>query len=116
MTTEPWAIALVLFATSLGSFGPLFLKRASGTFSFKPGKIIENKNLLIGLMFYAISTIIFIPALKGGELSVLYPLVALTYVWVSLLSLKFLGEKMNKTKWLGIIFIIAGVALIGVAA
>ena len=36
--------------------------------------------------------------LKGGDLSILYPFVALTYIWVSLLSVKFLGEKMNLIK------------------
>ena len=65
---------------------------------------------------YGISTILFIPALKGGELSVLYPFVALAYIWVSLLSVKFLGEKMNKVKWLGIALIILGVSFIGLGS
>jgi uncharacterized membrane protein len=53
-------------------------------------------------------------ALQGGELSVLYPLVSLGYVWVCLLSIRFLGERMNSVKWTGVAFIVAGVALIGV--
>jgi len=62
------------------------------------------------------NTVLFIPALRGGELSVLYPLVALVYVWVSLLSVRFLGEKMNPMKWLGIALILLGVTLIGLGA
>jgi uncharacterized membrane protein len=116
MTTQTWSIVMVLSATCIGAFGPLFLKKASDNISLNLKKIIKNYNLLIGLGFYGVGTILFIPALKGGELSVLYPLVALTYVWVSLLSMKFLNEKMTKLKWLGIALILLGVTLIGLGA
>lgn len=116
MKTELWSIILVLVATSLGSFGPLFLKKASGNVAFNLKQLLQNRNLIIGLMFYGVATIMFIPALKGGELSVLYPLVALVYVWVSFLSVKFLNEKMNLMKWLGVALILLGVTLIGLGA
>jgi len=115
MTTEPWAIGLVLLATTLGSLGPLFLKKASANLTLHP-KSLFNPHLVLGLFFYAIGTILFIPALKGGDLSVLYPLVALVYVWVSLLSMKFLNEKMNTLKWVGIALILIGVTFIGLGA
>ncbi len=114
MTTHLWAIMLVIFATIIGSLGPIFLKKASTDFSFK--NLLKNRNLFYGVIFYGVSTFLFIPALKGGELSVLYPLVALIYVWVSFLSIKFLNEKMNSLKWIGIILIILGVSLIGIGA
>ena len=116
METELWAIILVLIATTLGSLGPLFLKKASSQLTLSIRKIITNVNLILGLSFYAIGTILFIPALKGGDLSVLYPFVALVYVWVPLLSMKFLDEKMNKVKWLGILLILIGITLIGFGA
>jgi uncharacterized membrane protein len=116
MKTELWAIGLVLLATTLGSFGPLFLKKASSKIKLSLKSILKNYNLIIGLAFYGLGTILFIPALKGGELSVLYPFVALVYVWVSLLSVKFLGEKMTKMKWYGISLILIGVSLIGLGA
>ena len=116
MKTELWAIVLVLIATTLGSFGPLFLKKASSALTLNLKNIITNKNLMRGLFFYAIGTVLFIPALKGGELSVLYPIVALVYVWVSFLSMKFLNEKMTRLKWVGIALIIIGVSLIGFGA
>jgi drug/metabolite transporter (DMT)-like permease len=72
-----------------------------------------NPNLLIGLFFYGIGTVLFIPALKGGELSVLYPLISTTYIWVSLWSMRMLGEKMNSLKWIGVALIMGGVSLIG---
>ncbi len=116
MKTELWAIGLVLLASTLGSLGPIFLKKASKKLTFNLKAIFSNRNLMIGIFFYGIGTILFIPALKGGELSVLYPLVALVYVWVSLLSIKFLGEKMTYLKWTGVALILLGITLIGLGA
>ena len=49
-----------------------------------------------------------------GEVSVLYPLLAMSYVWVSLLSIWFLGEVMTSVKWMGVMGIILGVSFIGI--
>lgn len=116
MATQVWAVGLVVAATLVGAFGPILLKRASAEKLSKISALIKNYNLFGGVALYALGTLLFIPALKGGELSVLYPFVALSYVWVSLLSMKFLGEKMNKLKWLGIALIIIGVSFIGIGS
>ena len=113
MPAELWAIGLVILATLVGSFGPILLKKASAKKLSSISSLIKNYHLFGGVFIYALGTILFIPALKGGDLSILYPFVALTYIWVSILSVKFLGEKMNSTKWLGIAFIIIGVSFIG---
>jgi len=116
MTTELWAVGLVLIGSIIGAFGPIFVKKASDSFSLNIKKIIQNKNLILGLSCYAFGTIVFIPALKGGDLSILYPLVSIGYVLTCLYSIKLLKEKMNKLKWLGIILIMIGVAFIGIGA
>jgi len=64
---------------------------------------------------YGLATLIYIPALRGGDLSVLYPIISLSFVAVSLLSVWLLKERMNLLKWIGIVLIIAGVSLIGAA-
>lgn len=116
MATQLWAIGLVVTATLVGAFGPILLKKASAKRLSKLNSLMTNYHLFGGVALYAIGTLLFIPALKGGDLSVLYPFVALAYIWVSLLSVKFLGEKMNKFKWLGIALIITGVSLIGIGS
>lgn len=113
MTTQLWAIGLVVLATLIGALGPVFLKQGSASFSLNPRKLIKNYKLIAGLGLYCLSTVLFVPALKGGELSVLYPIVSLAYVWTSLLSVKILGEKMTALKWMGIALIILGVSFIG---
>ena len=116
MPTELWAIGLVITATFVGAFGPILLKKASAKKLSKISSLIKNYHLFGGISLYALGTILFIPALKGGDLSVLYPFVALNYIWVSLLSVKFLGEKMNLMKWIGIATIIIGVSFIGIGS
>ena len=116
MPAEMWAIGLVVLATLVGAFGPILLKKASAKKLSKLSSLITNYHLFGGVFLYGIGTVLFIPALKGGDLSILYPFVSLTYIWVSLLSVKFLGEKMNLIKWLGIVFIILGVGFIGLGS
>ena len=76
-------------------------------------KILTNLPLFGGLACYGISTILLVLALRYGELSVLYPIIALTYVWVAILSVGFLGESVNVFKLLGLLFIVLGVGVLG---
>ena len=116
MATELWALGLVIMGTLVGAFGPILLKKASAKKLSKISSLIKNYHLMGGVSLYAIGTVLFIPALRGGDLSILYPFVALTYIWVSLLSGKLLGEKMNTVKWAGIVMIIIGVSFIGIGS
>lgn len=109
---EFYAILLVVVATFIGAFGSLFLKKGANNLHRTLSSIIKNKNLYFAVFLYGISTIVYIWALSNGDLSLIYPITSLTYVWISLVSVRFLGEKMNNFKWLGIIFIILGVFLI----
>jgi drug/metabolite transporter (DMT)-like permease len=52
-------------------------------------------------------------ALKHGELSMLYPFVALSFVWVALISWRFFGETITSLKIAGIVAIIAGISFTG---
>jgi len=113
MTTQAWAVAVVLAATVFGSFGSIYLKKGAADLEFNLKKLLKNKKLFYGITLFIISTILSVSGLKGGELSVLYPLAALSYVWICILSMKMLKEKMGFWKWTGVILIVAGVGLIG---
>jgi uncharacterized membrane protein len=116
MATELWAVVLTVIATIVGALGPVLLKKAAPSIKLSLKSILTNYNLIGGYLLYGVATVIFIPALRGGELSVLYPLVSITYIWVSFLSVRYLGEKMNLLKWSGIGLIMIGVAFIGVGS
>ena len=109
-------ILLTAFATLIGSVGALSLKFASRYVHRNPLMVLKRPILYVGILFYGISALIFVFALKFGDLSALYPVAALSYIWISLLSIKFLKEKMNDIKWFGILLILIGVVLIGLGA
>lgn len=114
--TQLWSIIVITFACFIGSYGAILLKKGADTLKFKFKALITNKYLIGGVLIYGVSTIFYIIALRGGELSILYPLVSTTYVWIAIFSQKFLNEKMNKFKWLGILLILMGVSLIGIGS
>ncbi len=76
--------------------------------------IITNVKLFLGYCLLGAQTVLMAMALKGQELSKLYPIIALTYVWVILLSLVLLpAEHMNFFRTVGIVFIVGGVSVLG---
>lgn len=116
MATSKKAILLVLFSTLINAVAQLSYKFGVKNFTSNIIDVIVNPPLLAGLCLYGVSAVILVTALKSGELSVLYPIVATGYVWVNLLSMHFLGEPMNMFKWLGVASIILGVTAIGVGS
>jgi multidrug transporter EmrE-like cation transporter len=78
--------------------------------------LLGNAPLIIGYTLHAANAMLLILALRGGELSLLFPIYALSYVWVSMLSMYFFHESLNLWKSLGILLVIGGVAFLGRAS
>ncbi len=110
--TKTWAILLVVFCGFLGAIAQLLLKIGSERINESITSIF-NLPLLFGFVFYGLATILFIISLKHGEVTILYPIIATSYVWVSLFSSYFLHENITLAKWGGDLLIILGVSLIG---
>lgn len=115
MVTQLWAMGLVFVCSIANAFGAIYMKKGAQRFNLNFIRQLRNFPIILGCFLYVISSVLFIAALRGGELSVLYPFSALSYVWVSILSVKLLQEKMNWLKWLGVSLIIIGIAFIGLA-
>ncbi len=108
------SIILVLMATFIAALGALLIKKVVNRYSFR--EMFSSRLLWLGFFLYGLSFIFYIVALRGESLSVLYPLVSTTYLWTTYLSIRFLGEKMNGWKWLGLLGIIVGVVIIGLGS
>ncbi len=78
--------------------------------------LLGNVPLLSGYCMSAGTAFLLILGLRDGELSMLYPIIAMTYVWVNLLSTYFFHEHLNFWKSVGILLVIGGVALLGRAS
>ena len=107
------SLILVFSCTVLGAIAQILMKVGMTHFTPDPVAIISNIPLVAGYALYGINTLMMVLALRDGELSMLYPIIALTYVWVTLLSYALLHETPNLFKNLGITTIMVGVAVLG---
>ena len=107
------SVLLVFCCTVLGAAAQLLMKVGMTHFDPQPLALITNLPLVAGYALYGVNTLMLVLALKDGELSMLYPIIALTYVWVTLLSYLLLAEKASLFKNIGIATIVIGVAVLG---
>ncbi len=112
--TSLFSIALVVASTVIGAAAQILLRFGADNLNSSGLKgILTNWPLLGGYACLGFMTILVVLALRGGQLSVLYPIIALTYVWVTILSPMFFKDDINASKIIGLALIIAGVSFIG---
>jgi len=112
VTTPLSSILLVFTASFIGSFGAVFLKMGAGRLHREILSLLLNWRLGVGIALYLLSFVFYYLGLREGELSVLYPMVALGYIWTMLWSRMFFGEPFSARKVGGIGLILCGVALL----
>jgi drug/metabolite transporter (DMT)-like permease len=123
--TRRQSVGLVFLCTLLGAAGQVLIKTGakasavaapwttpSGVFA-NLWAMATNLSLLGGYTLYGLMTVVFIFALRDEELSIMYPIISLTYVWVAGLSVWLFGETVNVHKFLGVLIIVAGVGVLG---
>lgn len=109
------SIALVVLCTVFGAAAQILMRQGAQYIHkdlFLAG-LLTNWTLMAGYAFLALNTLLLIVALRDGQLSVLYPIIALTYVWVTILSPMFFADSINGFKITGVALIVLGVSLIG---
>lgn len=124
MKTPISNMLLVLTASFIGSFGGVFLK--AGAEPVKQGFIYLfisrsmpyfNWRLACGVGLFLLSSYFFVLGIRPpGELSVLYPMVSLGYIFTLLWSRIFFKEPLTGTKFLGLALIVLGVVFVGLGS
>jgi multidrug transporter EmrE-like cation transporter len=112
MRTPTSSILLVLTSSFIGSFGAVFLKLGAEHMKGGIAGVIKNYWLAIGVALYLLSSVFFVMGVAQGELSILYPMISLGYIWTLLWARMFFKEPFTVSKVGGLAMIIAGVALI----
>lgn len=107
-----WLFGLVAFCSIIGAFGQIFIKLGMDIFQFDFIRLITNWQLGLGMFLYLVSFVLYSYAIKNGDLSILYPIIALSYIWVMVLALWVLKEPVNSYNIIGAFVIVFGVGLI----
>lgn len=109
------SMGLVLFGSVIGSFGAVFLK--AGAAHLKDGFWrIFNLKLAAGVALFLGSAVFFVLGIRHGELSVLYPMVSLGYVWTIIWARIFFHEAFTRQKFFGLGLILLGVFFVGLGS
>jgi drug/metabolite transporter (DMT)-like permease len=109
-------ILLTALSAFIGSIGQLEFKRGADNLQFDIKLLLTNYHLIIAIAVYCVSTVLYVYALNKENLSILYPIIATSYIWALLFSKIFLKEPVGLTSWAGVFFILLGVTLIATQA
>jgi uncharacterized membrane protein len=94
----------------LGEISTLNVGRLLGVF----GRAITNRYFLIGVLFMAVSYFSFLGALRLADLSLVLPATSISFVISTIGARLFLKETISAMRWLGILLVCLGVALISI--
>ena len=113
MTTPISSMILVLIASLIGSLATVFLKAGADRLHRDMASLKQaGVRLGAGITLFLLSSVLYVWGIKGGSLTVLYPLLALGYVWTLVWSKMFFGEPFNQHKVYGLALVLVGVTFI----
>ena len=98
-------ITVLLISTLLGAFGQLFLKYS----------LLSRLPLFlaVGLAAYFVSTVLYFYLLSRTNLSWIYGMGGLSYIFAVVLAATVIGEPVPIIRWIGTIAITLGFILVG---
>ncbi|MDR1602778.1 MAG: EamA family transporter [Tannerella sp.] len=98
--------------------GQVFLKltvEKTGAFRFAWAffrNLLVNWNFLASGLCMAVASCLWMYMLKRYELSVVYPMISISYVFGMLASIYIFHETVSFVRWIGVFMIMTGVVLI----
>lgn len=117
MTMKP--LFLIVMSVCLGVAGQVLLKKGMMDHgrieSFKVSSIVEaffQFKVIVAFSCYAVSSVIWMVVLSRVNLSYAYPLLSMSYIFILILSMFFLGETVQLMRWGGVLLICVGVVLV----
>lgn len=113
MSTPLSSMLWIIGGGVIGSLGAVGLKAGASRLERNLWSVLTNWQILAGIFAYLVSSVLFVKGLSRGQLSVLYPLVAMGQIWTLLWARMFFKEQITKHKLIAVALILTGVALIG---
>jgi len=122
----PRSLGIVLVATALAAAGQLLLKGGMAQIASALGSdasaaaLLRHapRNLLVisGAVTYVASAALYLVGLARLDVSVAFPIVGLSFAIVPLVAWLLLGESLPPLRWVGILVIAVGVAIVSKTA
>ncbi|MDP3698604.1 MAG: EamA family transporter [Nanoarchaeota archaeon] len=107
-------IFLILVGVLSGSMAVILLKKAASKYPLR--QLFFRRIFWEGVVLFGLSLLLYVIILQREELSVVYPLSSISYLITTLLSVKYLGEKMSVWKWVALGGVMLGVTLIAIGS
>ena len=73
---------------------------------------LTNAQILLGVFFEALFFVCLLILMARSDISFLWPLTALSFVFATFAAIWFLHERVSSTRWAGVVLIMLGAALI----
>ena len=116
-------LAILLIGLAFESAGVVLLKKGMNQIgpvqSMSVGEVVRlvkagltNSHILLGVFFEALFFACLLALMAKSDISFLWPLTALSFVFATLAAMLFLGETVSRTRWIGVVLIVIGAAFI----
>ncbi len=112
---ELYILILTLIAALIAAFSQYIFKRSLPKFKMNLKGILSLFKypwLITAGLMYVVSLIIYLFALKSGELSFVYPAFASTFIFVLLIAKFSLKEHMSANQIVGLLLVFIGIFLV----
>ena len=76
------------------------------------GRAVTNRQIIVGVAFEAVFFICLLVMMSRADVSFVWPLTALTFVFSTIAARFYLHEEIDGLRWAGVILIVAGAGLI----
>jgi drug/metabolite transporter (DMT)-like permease len=95
------------------------LRALAGPKDYSPGEIIRlagrglsDPNIVLGIAFEAVFFLGLLMLMSRADVSFVWPLTSLTFVFSTLAARFYLHERVDSLRWVGVLFIVLGAGLI----
>jgi multidrug transporter EmrE-like cation transporter len=106
------AFFLIILATICNSIATILNKHIINNSIFSIKSFILNPYIYLALFIFFLSYVMVIISIKLVDLSIIYPTLSLSYIWITIIAYFLFNELITFSKVFGMISIILGIIFI----
>lgn len=105
-------LLLMVACTFFSAAGQMLFRMGARDQTFNLSLLFTNPFIIAGYIAFGLGGLLFLLALRQGELTVIYPFISMTFIWAAFFSLLILKERIIPLQLSGLAMIIMGVYLL----